>query len=381
MSDYERVRSTGVGSDIKGTESRKTFYWPDEHKGENVIWRLPQNIMWNDNVVVREDEYGVFLRDGKVMRTFDLPDRYALTTQNLPGLQAIASKLIGIKQIGEFYWIQRREFRSYFGTTEPLTFRDIDFGVVRIRSFGQFAYKVTDPMLLITQFVGTKGMTESEEIVNWLKDQIVMILNNALGELKMQKGMGILDMPSYLQVIEQLCLAKLTSETENYGLQITKFAGLNLNLPDEVQSAIDKRGAMSALGVDYMQYQTGKTIEGIGIGASKGGDAANLAGLGVGIGAGFSMAQELSKGMVGGDKNKNFGRSANETTTSESKPPEAQVSSICRNCGNKIDDNTKFCPECGTELKTSESLVKCGNCGASIIQGSKFCGQCGAKLV
>jgi membrane protease subunit (stomatin/prohibitin family) len=337
--------------------------------------------MWNDNVVVREDEYGVFLRDGKVMRTFDLPDRYALTTQNLPGLQAIASKLIGIKQIGEFYWIQRREFRSYFGTTEPLTFRDIDFGVVRIRSFGQFAYKVTDPMLLITQFVGTKGMTESEEIVNWLKDQIVMILNNALGELKMQKGMGILDMPSYLQVIEQLCLAKLTSETENYGLQITKFAGLNLNLPDEVQSAIDKRGAMSALGVDYMQYQTGKTIEGIGIGASKGGDAANLAGLGVGIGAGFSMAQELSKGMVGGDKNKNFGRSANETTTSESKPPEAQVSSICRNCGNKIDDNTKFCPECGTELKTSESLVKCGNCGASIIQGSKFCGQCGAKLV
>lgn len=380
MSDYERVRSTGVGSDIKGTESRKTFYWADEHKGENVIWRLPQNIMWNDNVVIREDEYGVFLRDGKVMRTFDIPDRYALTTQNIAGLQAIAAKLIGVKQIGEFYWIQRREFRSYFGTTEPLTFRDVDFGVVRIRSFGQFAYKVIDPMLLITQFVGTKGMTESDEIVNWLKDQIVMVLNNALGELKMQKGMGVLDMPSYLQAIEQLCLAKLTSETENYGLKVTKFAGLNLNLPDEVQSAIDKRGAMSALGVDYMQYQTGKTVEGIGIGASKGGDAANLAGLGVGIGAGFSMAQELSKGMIGGDKNKDFGRSIGGKSDPERSDRDTEGSSICRKCGTEIGKNIKFCPECGNEVKSSEESINCGNCGAVIPKGSKYCGQCGARL-
>lgn len=354
MDKRDRVRGTGVGTDIKGTESRKTFYWPDEHKGENVIWRLPENIKWNDNVVVREDEYGVFLRDGKALRVFDIPDRYALTTQNISGLENIANNLLGIIQIGEFYWIQKREFRSNFGTIEPLTYRDEDFGLVRIRAFGQFAYNVFDPMLLITQFVGTKGMTTSEEIISWLKNQIVMILNDTLGELKSQKRMSILDMPAHLQIIEQLCLGKLTPETQPYGLKITKFSNINLNMTDEVQAAVDKRGAMSTLGVDYMQYQTGKAIEGVGVGAAQGGDASGFAGLGAGMGAGMSMAQAMMKGME-----------------SQPRPP---YTLTCVKCGKNISENTKYCPECGASIN-----IICGKCGVTIPKDAKFCPGCGDK--
>ncbi|MCP1662865.1 MAG: SPFH domain-containing protein [Methanocalculus sp. MSAO_Arc1] len=373
---FRRSKDTGAGSDIKGTEARKLFYWVEEHKGENVMWRLPQNVMWNDNVLVREDEWGIFFRDGKAMQVFDRPDRYALTTQNIAGLQALSATLVGVKQIGEFYWAQKREFRGTFGTSEPLTFRDTDFGVVRIRIFGQFAYKVADPMLLITQFVGTKGMTTSEEIISWLKDQIIMILNDTLGELKTHKQMGILDMPAYLTEIEQLCLSKLGSETSNYGLSITKFSGLNINLPEEVQEAVDKRGAMSALGVNFMQYQSGRAIENIGRGAAEGGggEGAGFATLGAGMGAGMGMGNVMGQSMAGGGgPAAPFGGGGQQQEA-----PQQQQTVACVKCGQQISPGTKFCPHCGSpQVQESEP---CGSCGASVKKGMKFCPECGAKM-
>lgn len=378
MGLFDRAKGTGVGTDIKGTEARKLFYWVEEYKGENVIWRLPENVMWNDNVVVREDEFGVFFRDGKVMQVFDRPDRYALTTQNIAGLQAISATLIGVKQIGEFYWVQKRDFRSTFGTSEPLTFRDPEFGVIRLRAFGQFAYRVSDPTMLITQFVGTKGLTKSDEIVGWLKDQIVMVLNDVLGELKSQKQMSALDIPAYLQEIEQFCLGRLGTETDPYGLKITKFSGLNINLPDEVQQAVDKRGAMSALGVNYLQYQTGKAIEGIGTGAAQGGEASGFAGLGAGMGAGFSMAQGMTQGMSGGGgAPPAFGSQpgpGSQNGTAYPAGAQGQNMISCISCKTMIPAGVKFCPACGAEQK---SVVTCKTCNAPLTPGAKFCPSCG----
>ncbi|MBE6506359.1 MAG: SPFH domain-containing protein [Methanocorpusculum parvum] len=355
------------GSDIEGADARAGFYWVEDYKGDNLIWRLPRNIILNDNVLVREDEYGIFFRDGKALAVFDRPDRYALTTQNIPILKDIIGATMGNVQIGEFYWVQKREFRDKFGTSQPLAFRDSDFGVVQLRMFGQFAYKVADPMLLITQFVGTKGLTKSEEVVEWLKSQIVMVLNDILGELKTKKQMGVLDMPAYLQEIEQMCLAKLTAETENYGLKIMKFAGLTISMPDEVQEAINKRGAMSALGVNYMQYQSGKAIENIGVGAAQGGDGAGFAMMGAGMGAGIGMGNMMMQGMGGGAAP--FGQAQPQTA--------APAGKACAKCGAVVPDGAKFCPGCG-EKQTSGSF--CPECGAAVPPGSKFCPECGKKM-
>ena len=144
---------------IKGAKARKTFYWDDSVKVDKLMYRIPQNIYWNDNVIVREDEWVVFLRDGKVLVVFNRPGRYAVTTQNVPVLAKLGSAITGIKQLGEIYYVQRREMRGQFGTAEPLVFRDSEFGLVRLRMFGDFSYKVVDPILFITQFIGTQEIS------------------------------------------------------------------------------------------------------------------------------------------------------------------------------------------------------------------------------
>ena len=364
-----------AGSDIEGADARAGFYWVEDYKGENVIWRLPRNIMLNDNVLVREDEYGIFFRDGKALAVFDRPDRYALTTQTLPVLTRIIGATVGNVQIGEFFWVQRRELRDKFGTSQPLAFRDNDFGVVQLRIFGQFSYKVTDPMLLITQFAGTKGITKSEEVVEWLKGQIIMVLNDTLGELKTKKQMGVLDMPAYLQEIEQLCLGRLTQEVENYGLAVMKFAGLTISMPDEVQEAINKRGAMSALGVNYMQYQSGKAIENMGIGAAQGGEGAGFAMMGAGLGAGASMGSMMMQGMQGGQQPAPFG--AAPAAAVGAAAGAGASGAVCPVCKASVPAGAKFCPSCGQKLG---GAAFCPECGAKIPAGSKFCPECGQKI-
>jgi len=112
-----------------------------------------------------------------------------------------------------------------------MTFRDQDFGLVRLRIFGQFAYKVVNPVQFITQMVGTKGYSNSDEIVSWLKSIIVTQLNDTLGELKSKKQLSVVDMPAYLDEIGQMLLSKAETNVTEYGLKIMRIAELNINLP------------------------------------------------------------------------------------------------------------------------------------------------------
>ncbi|HHD15337.1 MAG TPA: SPFH domain-containing protein, partial [Euryarchaeota archaeon] len=237
-----------------------TYTW--DNKGNELLWKLPKNVVWNDNIVVREDEWAIFMRDGKALKVFDRPGRYALTTQNVAafGLADILQNLTGVRQIGEVIYIQRRELRGKFGTKEPIAFRDKDFGIVRIRAFGQYSYRVRDPLLFVTQFIGTENLNTTAQVNDWFRDQIVMSLNDILGELKRDKDLGIIDVPAYLEEMEQILLSRIEDDTRRYGVQITKLSGLNFNLPDKVQEAIDKRGELQALGVNYMQYQAGEAM-------------------------------------------------------------------------------------------------------------------------
>ena len=351
----------------KGNVARKTFAWEDGTKGENVMYRFPRNIEWNDNVVVREDEYAIFFRDGKAMHNFDQAGRYAMTTTTVPVLGKLGAAVTGVKQLGEIYFLQKRELRGKFGTSEPLTFRDTDFGLVRIRAFGKFAYKVEDPMLFITKFVGTEGMSSSDKVIDWLKDELVQCLNDSLGQLKRDKNMAVVDIPAYLNEMEQIVISKIADDTKQYGLKITNIAGLNINLPEEVQKAVDTRSAMGAVGdmQKYQAYQTGKAIGDIGTGAAKGGDssAGAMAGMGAGFGVGAAMGQSMAH--------------------SSQMPPQQQAPQKkikCQKCGAEAQEGTKFCNECGTKIMKPGSSA-CPKCGAEVAEGAKFCNECGQKML
>ncbi len=223
-----------------------TIVWEDAYKGPNVMWRVPRNIKWNDNVVVRQDETAVFYRDGKVLAYLDRPDRYALTSLNAPLLGNLVKELSGVRQEAEVYYLQRRFFDGKFGSTEPYVFRDPDFGLVNLRVFGDYRWKIGGPDLFINQFVGTFGATSNADVEARLRDQMVLLVYNSLGKLK-EQGMRVTDLATQLQTIEQAVLGFSPQHFANLGIEIQQVQGLSINLPDEVQKAVDTRSTISVL--------------------------------------------------------------------------------------------------------------------------------------
>lgn len=333
-----------------------TIVWEDVYKGNNVLWRVPRNIRWNDNVVVRQDETAVFYRDGKVLAYLDRPDRYALTSLNAPILGGLVKALSGVQQEAEVYYLQRRIFDGKFGSTEPYVFRDPDFGLVNVRVFGDYRWKVGAPDIFINQFVGTFGATATADVESRLRDQMVLLVYNSLGKMKDQ-GMRITDLAAQLQTIEQAVLGFAPQHFGPLGVEVQQLQGLSVNLPDDVQKAVNTRSTMSVLGVNYLQYQAGQAMTTAA--ANTSGGAGTLASAGVGLGAGLGIGYGMAGSMGGA-----YGGAATP----------------CPKCSAMVPAGTRFCPSCGTPVGPAPAGPPCPKCGAATSPGAKFCPSCGASL-
>ncbi|MDE1725509.1 MAG: SPFH domain-containing protein, partial [Thaumarchaeota archaeon] len=337
-----------------------TIEWDTQYKQGNIMWKVPRLIRLNDNIVVREDEIAVFFRDGKVLTYFDKPNRYALTDFNAPIVGGLLKFFTGVQQAAEVYYLQNRYIDGKFGSQGPYQFVDPVFGIVNLRVFGEFRWKVSSPENFINQFVGTFAVQTSDEIETRLKEQMVILLFNALGKMK-ESGMKITDIATNLQNIEQLVLSNTTTSFGQYGVEINKISGLTISLPDEVQKAINTRSEMSVLGVNYMQYQAGQAMTEAAKNPS--GGAGSLAGLGVGFGAGsgigYAMAGQMGQGMY--------------------QPPMKQ----CQKCGMMMPVSNSFCPSCGESQQQTQQKpqgITCPKCSSMVAVGSKFCSHCGSEI-
>lgn len=338
-----------------------TILWEDAEKRNNVMWKVPRNIRFNDNIVVREDEIVVFFRDGKALDYIDRPDRYALTSINAPIVGRIVQRLSGVQQQAEVYYIQKKVFDGKFGSKQPYVFEDKTFQLVKLSLFGEFRYKVSTPVNFINYFVGTLSLTRAAEVEERIKEQVVVSMYNVLGKLK-EKGMGVVNLAANLKNIEQIFLEDSKADFEQYGLAIDKISGLYINLPEEVQKAVDTRASMSVLGTNYMGYQTGQAMREAAVNPSGG-----AAGVGVGVGAGIGMGYTMM-GQMG-----QMGQQppAPVTAVPPSPPP---AGSLCK-CGANVPPGAKFCPSCGASQQAS-----CPKCGVAMPPGAKFCQSCGASL-
>jgi membrane protease subunit (stomatin/prohibitin family) len=338
-----------------------TFAWPDDQKVNSALWKAPRQIRLNDNIVVREDETAVFYRDGKALTYFDQPNRYALTDFNAPVVGKLLKFFTGVTQWAEVYYVPKRYMDGKFGSTQPYQFTDPTFGIVNLRVFGEYRWKISSPELYINQFVGTFSAETSDEVEARLKEQLVILVYNALGKMK-QQGLKVTDLAANLTNIEQEVLAAGPDHLGQYGIEINKLSGLTISLPDEVQKAIDTRSEMQVLGVSYMQYQTGKAIDDAAKNPS--GGAGTFAGLGAGIGVGGVIGGQMAAGMG-----------------------QATQSKSCPNCASLVPPAAKFCPNCGFNFPTPEGAPTpagggkfCPNCGSPVATGAKFCNNCGTKL-
>lgn len=334
-----------------------TIVWEEQFKKDSVLWKVPRNIRLNDNIVVREDEIAVFYRDGKVLAYFDQPNRYALTDLNAPIVGPLVRLLTGVQQEAEVYYIPKRYLDGKFGSSQPYQFTDPVFGIVNLRVFGEYRWRISSPELFINQFVGTFNLETSQEVEARMREQMVLLVYNTLGKLK-QQGMKITDLAANLTNIEQLVLASAPDHFGQYGVEINKISGLTISLPEEVQKAVDTRSEMSVLGVNYLQYQTGQAM--VDAAKNPSGGAGVTAGLGAGLGIGYAIGGQMTQGM-------------------------GQQTKSCPNCGALTPVTAKFCPNCGTKLETqqvqqTQQVKFCPECGTKVPEGSKFCPNCGTKL-
>jgi membrane protease subunit (stomatin/prohibitin family) len=218
--------------------------------------------------------------------------------------------------------------------------------------------------------VGTKGYSNGDEIVSWLKSIIVTQLNDALGELKSKKQLSVVDMPAYLDEIGQMLLSKVETNVTEYGIKIMRIGELNINLPEEVQKAIDTRSGIGALGLTdqkqkeaYLAFQAGGAMRDAA--KQEGGAAGAGAGAGVGLGAGMGMGMMMASQLG--------------QTMQPQQPQQARPNGVkCPSCGADLPSGSKFCTNCGNKIGGG---ITCPKCKADIPAGSKFCPGCGSKFI
>ena len=254
-------------------------------------------------MVVRESQAAVFFRDGKALDVFG-PGRHTLSTMNIPLLTGLLSLPFGGKSPfrAEVYFVSLADFIDMkWGTMEPVTFRDTEFGMVRLRAFGTYAMAINDPQLFVNKIVGTQGLYETGQVEDYLRNVIVSRFNDIMGKTMTT----LLDLPAKYNDVGAGLKASISDDFANLGLLLKALYVTSITPPDEVAKVIDQRTGMGVVGNmgQYLQYQTAQAIGGVGEGASQGGgDAGSGAGLGVGLGAGMGvgagMAQIISQNMA-----------------------------------------------------------------------------------
>jgi membrane protease subunit (stomatin/prohibitin family) len=274
--------------------------------GRQIVHRVPEGgsgeFRLGSQLIVRESQAAVFFRDGKALDVFG-PGRHTLSTMNIPLLANLISLPFGGKSPfrAEVVFVNMADLLDMkWGTMEPVTFRDSEFGMVRLRAFGTYAMAVQDPQLFVNKIVGTQGLYETGQIEDYLRNIIVSRFNDIMGETMTT----LLDLPSRYNEVGAGLKATVSDDFANLGLILKALYVTTISPPEEVSKRIDERTGMGVVGNmnQYMQYQTAQAIGGVGEGAAQGGDAGGAAGLGVGLGAGMGvgagMAQIIGQNMA-----------------------------------------------------------------------------------
>lgn len=358
MSFFDKVKEQALNQFIEVIE------WLD-NSGNTMVYRFPvagQEIKNGAQLIVRESQAAVFVHEGQVADTFG-PGRYTIDGGNTPILSKIGAWKYGFNSPfkSEVYFVNTKQFTDLkWGTANPIMLRDADFGIVRLRAFGAYAMRVTDPQQFIKEITGTNADFQTNEIEGQLKRKIVSSFSDSLGEMKI----AALDLAAQYEELGEVLRGKINEDFKDYGITVTKFYVENISLPEEVEKAIDKRSSMGALGDAnrYMQFQAADALRDAA--QNEGGGA----GLGAGLGAGFAVGGQMANAFGGGMNQQGGGQQTVQ-------PQAAMI--LCPSCGKQNIAGAKFCADCGTKMETAK--VPCIKCGAELREGAKFCNECGAS--
>jgi len=275
--------------------------WTESGDG-TLAWRFPMagnEIQYGASLTVRESQMAVFVNEGKVADVFG-PGMYKLTTQTIPILTYLKNwdKLFQSPFKSDLYFFStRQQLDRRWGTTQPVTIRDKDFGAVRLRAFGNYAYRITDPKVFHTAVSGTRDRYTVEELDGQLRGLMLQHISDAVA----QSGVPFLDLAANQVEFAKQLQEATQSEFAALGLGLEKVTVQNVSLPEELQKILDQKIGMGMVGGDmgkFMQYQTAQSIpEFAKASAGGGGVVGDAMGLGAGVALGQVMAQQLNQGL------------------------------------------------------------------------------------
>ena len=266
-----------------------------EDDSDTMAWRFPMaefEIQYGASLTVRESQMAVFINEGKVADVFG-PGMYKLTTQTLPVLTYLKNwdKLFESPFKSDVYFFStRQKIDRKWGTPNPVTIRDKDFGMVRLRAFGIYAFHLVDPKAFHTTLSGTLERYSSEQLEGQLRNTIVGHISDIFGE----SAVPFIDMAGNQEEFGRALKARIAPMFMEYGLQLDSLNVQNISLPEELQAMLDKRIGVNMMGgmQAYTQFQTAEAIP---LAAQNEG---GLAGLGAGVGVGFGVGQQVAASMA-----------------------------------------------------------------------------------
>lgn len=311
--------------------------WTEDQDG-TLAYRYPMRdmeIQYGAQLTVRESQMALFVNEGKAADTFK-PGLYKLETRTLPLLTDLLNwdKLFKSPFKSDVYYFSTRmQTDQKWGTQQPITIRDKDFGMVRLRGFGIYAYHLTEPLKFHQKLSGTREVYSVRDLEGQLRDTILARFADAFAT----SGVPFLDMAANQGMLADKLKQTLTPVFSDLGLGLDSFAVESLSLPDELQKKLDERISMNMIGnmQQYTQYEVAQSMP---IAAANEGGGA---GLGAGLGAGMAMGKSMADAVAG------KGQPAPAAPQPAASPAPATDTKFCIACGKPIPRSAKFCPECG----------------------------------
>jgi excisionase family DNA binding protein len=280
----------GILDFIKG-ELIEIIEWTDDSR-DTLSYRWPDDdkqIKNGAQLIVRESQVAQFVAAGQYADLFS-PGKHTLKTENIPVLSTIYGWKYGFEAPFkcDVYYLNTRLFTgNKWGTSNPVMMRDKDFGVVRLRAFGTYDFRIVEPPKFLKEVAGTDQNFRLDEFADTMRSRIVSVFTDALAKAQVPA----LDVASrYTEMGEALLPIINPTIREKYGLEITSFILENVSVPPEVEQAIDKRSSMGVIGNlnDYVKYQMGH-------GLGEGGEGAAAAAVPAQMAVGFGIAQEMMR--------------------------------------------------------------------------------------
>ena len=312
--------------------------WTEPEDGI-LAYRYPMQDMEIQNggkLTVRESQAAVFVNEGKIADVFG-PGLYTLNTNTLPILTYLKNwdKLFKSPFKSDVYFFStRQQINQHWGTPNPITIRDKDFGMVRMRGFGIYSYHISDAKAFYSKISGTREKYTVAELEGQLRNTIIADMTSAFAESQVP----FLDMAANQGEVAKKISEKTGPAFAELGIALDTFNVENLSLPEELQKMLDQRISMNMIG-DMNKYTQYNVAQAIPIAAANEGGGA--VGIGAGLGAGVAMGQAMMGAIGSATAAGAAGAGAAGAAAA------AAGTKFCSECGEPIARAAKFCPECG----------------------------------